>query len=134
MAYRRVGTPVVLALDEHRVAQRRSGIDEFVGLADVVAQTPAGLDLHCIVDNLKTHSTDLVATFLVEHPHVDLHFTPTHASWLNQAELFFSILERRLLLHGRFDSVQHLADGSSPSSRTTTAERPRSVGPTTADP
>ena len=44
------------------------------------------------------------------NPHVHLHFTPTHASWLNQVELFFSILERRLLRHGEFDSVDDLAD------------------------
>jgi hypothetical protein len=33
-----------------------------------------------------------------------------HASWLNQVELFFSILERRLLKHGEFASVDDLAD------------------------
>ena len=38
-----------------------------------------------------------------------LHFTPTHASWLNQVELFFSILERRLLRRGEFTSVDNLA-------------------------
>ena len=71
---------------------------------------PAGLDLHCIVDNLKTHSTELVDTFLAQHPHVHLHFTPTHASWLNQVELFLSILQRRLLRYGEFNSVDDLAD------------------------
>src|SRR5215210_6086707 len=65
---------------------------------------------HCIADNLKTHSTDLVDTFLQQHPHVHLHFTPTHASWLNQVELLFSILQRRLLRRGEFDSVDELAD------------------------
>ena len=39
-----------------------------------------------------------------------LHNTPTHASWLNQVELFFSILERRALRHGEFDTVDALAD------------------------
>jgi transposase len=59
---------------------------------------------------LKTHDTDLVHDFLADHPHVHLHFTPTHASWLNQVELFFSILERRLLRRGEFDSIEHLAE------------------------
>jgi len=58
----------------------------------------------------KTHSTELVEQLLEQHPHVHLHFTPTHASWLNQVELFFSILERRLLKRGEFDSVDELAD------------------------
>ena len=79
-------------------------------LEDLVASTPEGLDLHCIADNLSAHTTALVDEFLHAHPHVHLHFTPTHASWLNQVELFFSILERRLLRHGEFASVDDLAD------------------------
>jgi transposase len=115
--YRRHGTAVLFAaLNVHDgdvagwvTDSTRS--ENFVAfLADLVAQTPAGLDLHCIVDNLKTHSTDLVDVFLEQHRHVHLHFTPTHASWLNQIELFFSILQRRLLRRGEFDSVDDLAD------------------------
>lgn len=44
------------------------------------------------------------------NPRVHLHHTPTHASWLNQVELFFSILERRLLRRGEFTDVDDLAD------------------------
>jgi len=115
--YRRHGTAVLFAalnVHEGDVAgwvtdsTRSENFVEF--LADLVAQTPAGLDLHCIVDNLKTHSTELVERFLAQHPHVHLHFTPTHASWLNQVELFFSILERRLLRRGEFGSVDELAE------------------------
>ena len=115
--YKRNGTAVLFAaLDVHDggvagwvTDSTRS--DNFVAfLGDLVAQTPDGLDLHCIVDNLKTHETDLVHDFLADHPHVHLHFTPTHASWLNQVELFFSILERRLLRRGEFDSVDDLAE------------------------
>jgi transposase len=115
--YRRHGTAVLFAgLDVHdggvagwvTDSTRSENFVEFLG--DLVAQTPTGLDLHCIVDNLKTHSTELVEHFLDQHPHVHLHFTPTHASWLNQVELFFSILERRLLRRGEFGSVDELAD------------------------
>src|SRR5829696_135432 len=115
--YRRHGTAVLFAalnVHEGDVAgwvtdSTRS--ENFVAfLGDLVAHTPAGLDLHCIVDNLTTHSPELVEQFLHQHPHVHLHFTPTHASWLNQVELFFSILERRLLRRGEFDSVDDLAD------------------------
>jgi transposase len=115
--YRRHGTAVLFAglnVHEGDVAgwvtdsTRSENFVDF--LDDLVRETPAGLDLHCILDNLKTHSTDLVEAFLAAHPHVHLHFTPTHASWLNQVELFFSILERRLLRRGEFDSVDHLAE------------------------
>ena len=85
--------------------------DNFVEfLADLDAQTPAGMQLHCIVDNLSAHFTAKVEAFLEQRPHIFLHNTPTHASWLNQVELFFSILERRLLRYGEFDSVDHLAE------------------------
>ena len=115
--YRRNGTAVLFAgLDVHEGtvagwvtdSTRSENFVEFLG--DLVAQTPKGLDLHCIVDNLKTHSTDGVEQFLARHKHVHLHFTPTHASWLNQVELFFSILERRLLRRGEFASVDELAE------------------------
>jgi transposase len=79
-------------------------------LTDLVAQTPTGMQLHCIVDNLSAHGTPAVEAFLDEHPHVFLHRTPTHASWLNQVELWFAIMERRLLRNGEFDSIDHLAD------------------------
>lgn len=115
--YKRHGTQVLFAgLDVHSGhvvgwvtdSTRSENFVEFLG--DLVAQTPRHLHLHCIVDNLKTHSTELVESFLEANPHVHLHFTPTHASWLNQVELFFSILQRRLLNRGEFTSVDELAD------------------------
>lgn len=115
--YRRNGTAVLFAaLDVHEGdvtgwvtdSTRSENFVEF--LTDLVAYTPEGLELHCIVDNLSAHSTPGVEEFLEKHPHVFLHNTPTHASWLNQVELFFSILERRLLRNGEFDSVDQLAD------------------------
>jgi transposase len=115
--YRRNGTAVLFAglnVHEGDVAawvtdSTRS--DNFVAfLGDLVAYTPEGVQLHCIVDNLSAHSTAQVEAFLEDHPHVFLHNTPTHASWLNQVELFFSILERRLLRNGEFGSVDELAD------------------------
>jgi len=117
--YRRNGTAVLFAgLNVHdgslagwvTDSTRSTNFVEF--LTDLVARTPAGLELHCIVDNLSAHGTPLVEEFLdrPEHHHVFLHRTPTHASWLNQVELFFSILQRRLLKRGEFDSVQDLAN------------------------
>ena len=115
--YRRNGTAVLFAgLNVHDGAvagwvtdsTRSDNFVEF--LADLDAQTPAGMQLHCIVDNLSAHSTAKVEAFLDERPHIFLHHTPTHASWLNQVELFFSILQRRLLRNGEFATVDDLAD------------------------
>jgi transposase len=115
--YKRNGTAVLFAaLDVHdggiagwvTDSTRSENFVDF--LADLVRQSPQGLDLHCIADNLSAHKTGGVATFLEKNPHVHIHYTPTHASWLNQVELFFSILERRLLRRGEFASVDELAD------------------------
>lgn len=78
-------------------------------LGEIVTNQPKGREIHVIVDNLATHKTQLVRTFLVAHPHVHLHFTPTYSSWLNQVELWFSKIERELLARGIFSSVRDLA-------------------------
>ena len=78
-------------------------------LAEIVASQPKGRAIRVIADNLSTHKTQAVRTFLVEHPHVRIHFTPTYSSWLNQVELWFSKIERDLLARGIFTSVPDLA-------------------------
>ena len=80
---------------------------EFLG--DLVASQPAGRDIHVIADNLSTPKTQAVRTFLIEHPNVRIHFTPTYSSWLNQVELWFAKIERDLLARGIFTSVADLA-------------------------
>ena len=47
--------------------------------------------------------------FLDEHPNVQLHFTPTYSSWLNQVEIWFSRIEREVISRGVFSSVSDLA-------------------------
>ncbi|MBU52975.1 MAG: IS630 family transposase, partial [Deltaproteobacteria bacterium] len=49
--------------------------------------------------------------WLLRHPRFHLHFTPTHSSWLNQIELWFSLLQRRQLDRGVYSSVSALEDG-----------------------
>jgi transposase len=74
-----------------------------------VASQPKRRAIHVIADNLSTHKTQAVRTFLIEHPHVQMHFTPTYSSWLNQVELWFAKIERDLLARGIFTSVPDLA-------------------------
>ena len=62
-----------------------------------------------VSDNLSTRTTKEVNEWLKEHPRWRFQFTPTHASWPNQVEIFFSILHKRLLKHGIFTSEQDLA-------------------------
>ena len=49
-----------------------------------------------------------IKQFLVEHPNVNLHFTPTYSSWLNQVESWFSKLQREVIDRGIFTSVADL--------------------------
>jgi transposase len=69
-----------------------------------------GQKIVAISDNLSTRGTQEVTDWLEGHPRWSFQFTPTHASWLNQVEIFFSILYRRLLKHGMFTSEQDLAE------------------------
>jgi transposase len=46
--------------------------------------------------------------WLKRHPNVHLHYTPTHASWLNQSEIWFSILSGKPLKGASFGGVPEL--------------------------
>ena len=49
--------------------------------------------------------------FLADPSHrIRFVYTPKHTSWLNQIEIWFSILSRRLLKHGNFHSLKHLKE------------------------
>jgi len=88
---------------------RRHTSEEFVAfLSDVVASQPAGREIHVILDNLAAHKTQRVEAFLERHPHVQLHFTPTYSSWLNQVENWFSKVTRDVIMRGVFRSVADL--------------------------
>jgi transposase len=65
-------------------------------------------DLHVVLDNSSTHKTPEVLSWLETHPTVHFHFTPTGASWLNMVEAWFSILTRRSVRRGSFDTVKAL--------------------------
>lgn len=83
---------------------------EFVAfLRQVIATQPRKRNIHIIVDNLSAHKTKAVELFLQEHSRVQIHYTPTYSSWLNQIEIWFSKIERQLLARGIFTSVPNLS-------------------------
>ena len=82
---------------------------EFVTFLDEVVSTqPADREVHIILDNFSAHKTELVKTYLQDHPNVQFHFTPTYSSWLNQVESWFSKLQRDVIDRGVFSSVADL--------------------------
>lgn len=68
----------------------------------------SGKDVHLILDNYATHKSATVMKWLVKRPHWHLHFTPTHASWLNQIERFFALITNDAIRRGNFFSVPEL--------------------------
>lgn len=82
----------------------------FLEMLDAGIPEVEGRQIVAITDNLSTRTTQEVEDWLKVHPRWRFQFTPTHASWLNQIEIFFSILARRLLKHGHFDSEADLVE------------------------
>src|SRR6202051_5205109 len=111
--YKRHGTsPLFAALNvgtgqitgRHYKRRRRVEFRDFMNR--IVKQHP-GKEIHVILDNLSTHKPkrDL---WLARHPNVHFHYTPTHTSWLNQIEIWFSILAGKSLKGASFGSVAEL--------------------------
>lgn len=84
--------------------------EEFLQFLDSVTACHRGKEIHLILDNLSVHKLKSEHPWVKRHPHVHFHFTPTHASWLNQIEVWFSILSRAALKGASFRSVKQLVD------------------------
>ena len=81
---------------------------EFLAFLKQIAQTYPRVPLHVVCDNYATHKHGTVTAWLIRHPRIQLHFTPTGCSWLNLVECFFSILTRQAIRRGIFTSVADL--------------------------
>lgn len=88
-------------------SERHTGAD-FLRFLKVLGRRYRNRDLHVILDNSSTHKTPDVKAWLEAHPRVHFHFTPTGASWLNMVEAWFSILTRKSVRRGSFDTVRAL--------------------------
>lgn len=116
--YARRGTCCLLASFEvrtgqvlGRVVKRRTG-DALVSFLELVATHHPDQQIYVVWDNLNIHldgKAQRWTNFNLRH-RGRFHFvyTPLHASWVNQVEVWFSILQRRVLRHGTFDSVAKL--------------------------
>jgi transposase len=113
--YKRHGTTTLFAALEIATGQvkaghyhRRRRVDFLDFLNEVVADYPSRV-IHVILDNLSTHKPKH-DRWLPRHKNVHFHFTPTHGSWLNQVEVWFSILEQRALRNASFTSPQQVRE------------------------
>jgi transposase len=96
------GTVIGACERRHRSLEFRAFLDRVEG------SVPADLEVHLVLDNLKTHKTRLIHDWLLKRPRFHLHFTPTSASWLNLVECWFALLSRRRLERGAFTSTGEL--------------------------
>jgi hypothetical protein len=117
---------------------RRTEADFLAHVQAVVATHPQATRWHIVCDNLNTHQSETLvcwvaqlsgidddlgvkgesgilasmasrAAFLSDPRHqVVFHYTPKHSSWMNQIEIWLSILVRKLLKRGSFTSVEDL--------------------------
>lgn len=77
-------------------------------LRHIERATASELAIHVIVDNYSAHKTKAVREWLLRHPRWQLHFIPTHSSWLNQVERFFAKITLDVIRRGSFTSVAQL--------------------------
>lgn len=85
----------------------------FLSFMDWVASVYRQCRVHVVLDNLNTHCDTAKGSFITEwnRRHGNrfvFHYTPTHGSWLNQVELWFGIVARRVLRYGIFGSPDEL--------------------------
>ena len=104
MAAMDVATGKVFATD----IERNDSTTFISFLEEIDEQIDDDLAIHIVMDNGSSHTSKATKAWLVEHPRFVVHHTPVHASWLNQVEAFFSILTRKLLRRGEFDSRDDL--------------------------
>src|SRR5271169_5247009 len=114
--YVRHGTQTMIAALEiatgkvvAHVRNRRTSVN-FLRFMNAVVGAYPDRELHVVVDNLNIHKNEAARRWLRRRPQVHFHYTPTHASWVNLIECFFSILSKQGLAHSVQRSKQDLKD------------------------
>jgi len=118
--YERLGAWAYLAaLDVHRMrifgrCEPKNGIEPFGRLVDMVMRRSPYRDakrVFWIQDNGSAHrGQQCVKRLKRKYPHLVPVHSPIHASWLNQIEIYFSIIQRKVLTPNDFSSLQELAE------------------------
>lgn len=115
--YVRHGTVHLLASFNVRTGQviaeipsGKNDSDAFIGFLKRLMLRHPKRKLYLILDNGTTHCSKKTRAFFAKNPRLVPVFTPTHASWLNQIEIWFSVMSRQALRKVSFSSRQKLIE------------------------
>lgn len=114
--YKRNGTVnlvAALAVQTGEITARevdRNNSENFLKFLKHLDRKYRNVELHLILDNLSIHKNEKVKKWVESKRKFHLHFTPTYSSWLNQIEIWFSILTRDILKDGVWHSRKQLVD------------------------
>jgi transposase len=112
--YRRNGTLTLFAALDIATGtvvgkcKKRHRHQEFLDFLRHLDKTFPDTDLHLVLDNASTHKHPVIKRWLSRKPRFHLHFTPTSASWMNQVELWFSMLTVQAVRRDSFRSERAL--------------------------
>ncbi|MDH3683658.1 MAG: IS630 family transposase, partial [Acidimicrobiia bacterium] len=114
--YVRHGTASLFAaLDVHSgqvlaepIPGRNNSVNFCAFLDEIERSVDPALAIHVVLDNGSSHVSKHTQAWFAAHPRWVVHYTPPHASWVNQIELFFSILQRKVIRNGSFESRDDL--------------------------
>ncbi|MFB9571932.1 helix-turn-helix domain-containing protein [Streptomyces yanii] len=94
--------------------RKRTGIDPFMNLVtQVMSEEPyaSAKRVFWIVDSGSSHRGKKAADRLAEaHPNAVMVHTPVHASWLNQVEIYFSVVQRKVISPNDFTDLAQVGD------------------------
>jgi len=112
--YKRNGTASLLAALEVHSGQvkgqsiRRNNSETFIRFLRRLLQSYPDKELYVVLDNGSSHRSKKTLAWVAKKKRLHLKFTPTHASWLNQIEIWFGILTRKVVRRGIFKSREEL--------------------------
>ena len=98
----------------NKVTEARNGFEFGSFLSDVYREYEKAEKIVLVMDNLSTHTQKSLVEFLGESDGASLwgkfevHYTPKHASWLNQAEIAIGMLSKQCLGKQRIATIKHL--------------------------
>jgi transposase len=86
----------------------RRRAEEFLTFMKDIARQYEGWEIHVMLDNLSTHSTDEIKQWLAKNPNITFHFTPTGSSWINRIETWFGVITKQKIRRRTFGSLKQL--------------------------